>query len=47
MPEVVKQYTETRNFQDARSVQKRILNDYKEDFSNHIPNDILAKVYML
>ncbi|MDD7313168.1 MAG: ATP-binding protein [bacterium] len=47
MPEVVKQYAETRNFQDARSVQKRILNDYKEDFSNHIPNDILAKVYML
>lgn len=47
MPEVVKKYAETSNFQDARTVQKRILSDYKEDFSNHIPNNVLPKVNLL
>lgn len=47
MPEVVKKYADTLNFQDARSVQKRILNNYKEDFSNHIPVNVLAKVNLL
>lgn len=47
MPEVVKNYVEQKDFQLVRTIQNRILNDYKEDFSNHIPKEIYTQVTML
>lgn len=47
MPEVVKNYVENKDFQEVRKIQNRILNDYKEDFSNHIPLDVRPLVTKL
>lgn len=47
MPEVVSNYVKNRDFQEVRQLQKRILNDYKSDFSHHIPKEILDKVNKL
>jgi predicted AAA+ superfamily ATPase len=47
MPEVVKRYVENKDFQEVRKIQDRILSDYKQDFSNHIPKDIRPQVTKL
>jgi predicted AAA+ superfamily ATPase len=47
MPEVVKMYVNTRNFDDVRNVQKNIIKDYYADFSKHIPPRDIAKVRLL
>lgn len=47
MPEVVASYVSDRDFQKVRQLQKRILSDYKSDFSHHIPNEILDKASKL
>ena len=47
MPEVVKCYVETKNLTETRNIQKRILNDYNQDFSKHIPSRQLAKVRLV
>jgi len=47
MPEVVQYYVETRNLIETRNIQKRILRDYEQDFSKHIPASQLAKVRMV
>ena len=47
MPEIVKNYVENKDFQQVREIQKRILNDYKEDFSHHIPVEIRPLVTKL
>ena len=44
MPEVVEYYFRTGDIQGTRKIQKRILNDYDQDFSKHIPAATLAKV---
>lgn len=44
MPEAVLAYSENRNIQDVRKIQERILNDYKDDFSKHIPATELSRV---
>ena len=44
MPEVVKYYFQTGDIQGTRKIQNRILNDYEQDFSKHIPAATLAKV---
>ena len=44
MPEVVEYYFRTGDIQGTRKIQKRILNDYDQDFSKHIPAAALAKV---
>ncbi len=36
MPEVVTRYIETKNINDARHVQKRILETYRNDFGRHL-----------
>ncbi len=47
MPEVVKSYIEKQNVFEVRDIQKRILADYRRDFSNHIPPEIIPKVNMV
>lgn len=41
MPEVVNSFVENHNYNEARALQNRILNDYAQDFSKHIPPRIL------
>lgn len=47
MPEVVKKYTETENLAEVRTIQERILSEYKKDFSKHVPATDLPKVTMV
>jgi len=43
MPESVKVYSEDRDYESVRRVQNNILIAYYDDFSKHIPRDILPK----
>ena len=47
MPAVVKSYAEKQDIFEVRDIQKQILADYKQDFSKHVPADILPKVNMV
>ena len=47
MPEVVKQYAESRDFRVVRKVQEDILATYENDFSKHAPNDIVPRLNMV
>jgi len=43
MPAVVKRYCETRDFGEARDVQRIILDSYYADFAKHIPSANIAR----
>jgi len=43
MPAVVKKYCETRDFGEARDVQRLILDSYYADFAKHIPSAHIAR----
>ncbi len=47
MPEVVRAYVEDNDLMKVRKFQKRIIEDYEEDFSRHIPPQLLSKVRMI
>lgn len=47
MPEVVSEYFETKNLTEVRNIQKRILKEYENDFSKHIPGSKLSRVNMV
>lgn len=47
MPEAVLHFSETKDFNDVRDVQKRILAAYEQDFSKHAPNEIVPKIRMI
>lgn len=47
MPEAVQSFTESKDFNEVRAIQKRILAAYEQDFSKHAPNDIVPKIRML
>lgn len=47
MPEVVASYISDNDLLKVRAIQKRIIEDYEEDFSKHIPPDLLPKVRMV
>lgn len=47
MPEAVKSFTENKDFNEVRGIQKRILAAYEQDFSKHAPNDIVPKIRMI
>ena len=47
MPAVVKSYVEEQDIFKVRDIQKQILADYRRDFSNHIPSELLPKVNMV
>ena len=44
MPEVVKTYVETKDFDEAFEVQNEILKDYADDFSKHAPLSEVLKI---
>ncbi len=47
MPEAVASYISDNDLLKVRAIQKRIIEDYEEDFSKHIPPDLLPKVRMV
>jgi predicted AAA+ superfamily ATPase len=47
MPEAVKNFSETNDFNEVREIQNRILIAYEQDFSKHAPNNIVPRLRML
>ena len=47
MPEAVQSFVDDKDFNEARSIQKRILTAYEQDFSKHAPADIVPKIRMV
>jgi hypothetical protein len=47
MPEVVKVFSEARDWEQVRKVQIQILNSYEADFSKHTPKEIVPRVRMV
>ncbi|MEE0514783.1 MAG: ATP-binding protein [Emergencia sp.] len=47
MPEAVQSFTENKDFNEVREIQKRILAAYEQDFSKHAPNEIVPRLRML
>ena len=47
MPEAVLSFTESKDFNEVREIQKRILAAYEQDFSKHAPNEVVPKLRML
>ena len=47
MPEVVDYYLKTQDLNGTRAIQKRIIKNYRADFSKHVPANQLTKVEMV
>ncbi len=47
MPEAVLSYSNHNDFQEVREIQKRILLAYEQDFSKHVPPEIVPRVRMI
>ena len=47
MPEAVLRFSENRDFNETREIQKRVLDAYEQDFSKHAPNEIVPKIRMV
>lgn len=47
LPEAVLRFAEEKDFNEVRSIQKRILTAYEQDFSKHAPNEIVPKIRMI
>lgn len=47
MPEVVQNFVLNKDYNEVRSIQKRIFLAYEHDFSKHAPNEIVPKIRML
>ena len=47
MPEAVSYYTQYKDINEVRAIQKRILEAYEQDFSKHAPNDIVPKIRLV
>lgn len=47
MPEAVQGFVEEKDFNEVRSIQKRILAAYEQDFSKHAPIEIVPKIRMV
>lgn len=47
MPEVVQSFIQAQDYNEVRSIQKRILEAYEQDFSKHAPLDIVPKIRMV
>jgi predicted AAA+ superfamily ATPase len=47
MPEVVKVFAETRNWELVRQTQNQILHSYEGDFSKHAPREIVPRIRMI
>lgn len=47
MPEVVLNFSENKDFNEAREIQRRILSAYEQDFSKYAPNEVVPRIRML
>ncbi len=47
MPEAVKEFVETTNFDSVRSIQNDILQSYEHDFAKHAPIQIIPRIKMV
>ena len=47
MPEVVANFSANKDFNEAREIQRRILDAYEQDFSKHAPHDTVPRIRML
>ena len=47
MPEVVQTYIDTEDFYEVREIQKNLLKYYEEDFSKHVPKEIVPRIMMV
>ena len=47
MPEAVLSFSEEKDFNEVRNIQRRILLAYEQDFSKHAPNELVPKIRML
>lgn len=47
MPEAVQSFADSKDFNEVRDIQKRILAAYEQDFSKHAPHEIVPKIRML
>ncbi len=47
MPEAVQSFSENKDFNEVRDIQKRILAAYEQDFSKHAPNETVPRIRML
>ncbi len=47
MPEAVQCFAESKDFNEVREIQKRILAAYEQDFSKHAPYEIVPRLRML
>ena len=47
MPEAVQSFSENKDFNEVREIQKRIPLAYEQDFSKHAPNEIVPRLRML
>lgn len=47
MPEAVLRFSENKDFNEVRKIQKGILNAYEQDFSKHAPNEAVPRIRMI
>lgn len=47
MLEVVQSFADSRDFNEVRDIQRRILDAYEQDFSKHAPNEAVLCIRML
>lgn len=47
MPAAVKAYIPKQNLAAARRVQLRLISDYEQDFSKHVPTAVIPRVHMV
>ena len=47
MPEAVMRFSENKDFNEVRKIQRRIIDAYEQDFSKHAPNEIVPKIRMI
>lgn len=47
MPEAVARFAQTRDWQEVRHIQRRILNTYEGDFSKHVPPEMVPRIRMV
>ena len=47
MPEVVFHFSQNRDWNEVRKIQKNILKSYENDFSKHAPKEILPRIRMV
>lgn len=47
MPEVVQAFVDNKDFNEARTIQQRILSAYEQDISKHAPNEAVPRIRMI